>query len=204
MMGVTRAILRYLGYPDDATPDMQTAQLLQKALREVENIAQFQYRFAQFSQPFDFMLQHESYLQYMHKRTEFLLIATTLGVQIDRFLERLQQIDMGYAVIFDATASVYLENKADEFEATLPYPHRGFRFCPGYGGTPLMDNQKIGAILKAEKIGITFLDSGLMIPLKSMTGIICLSDEEISTNCSHCVAKNSCAFRERGTTCWKK
>ena len=117
-------------------------------------------------------------------------------------MKRLQMEDMAYAVVFDATAGVWIERKADEFEKTLPYPSLGFRFCPGYQGTPLEDNIKIANLVKANKIGISFLNSGLMIPMKSMTGIVRIGGDG-RKSCKGCVAAEACAYRRRGTTCYE-
>ena len=179
-------ILRYLGYSADAAADENTDQLIDKALREVEELAEFKYVYASYDYPQEFMLAHPAYMEYLYGSEGYLLCATTIGIAVDRRLKRLQMEDMAYAVVFDATAGIWIERKADEFEKALPYPSLGFRFCPGYQGTPLEDNLRIANLVKANKIGISFLDSGLMIPMK----------------CAGCVARESCAYRRQGVTCY--
>ena len=215
-----REILKYLGYtfdeptiPVETFPetslqqsgktivDEHTEQLIDRALREVEELAEFKYVYASYDYPQEFMLAHPAYMEYLHGSDGYLLCATTIGIAVDKRLKRLQMEEMAYAVVFDAAAGVWIERKADEFEKGLPYPSLGFRFCPGYQGTPLEDNLQIANLVKANKIGISFLDSGLMIPMKSMTGIVRIGGEG-RKSCKGCVAAGACAYRRRGTTCY--
>lgn len=197
-----KLVLKQLGYPDDATADALVLAQVRRALQDVEQQANFQYVYASYNESLEF-LSNEGYQQYMAGADGFLLCATTLGVQVDKFLKRLQMTDMSYAVIFDAAASVFLENAADKFESTLPFSNLGYRFCPGYTGTPLQDNRSIAELLHAQRIGITFLDSGLMVPMKSMVGIIRIGGTS-RKSCAGCIASSNCTFRQRGTTCWSE
>lgn len=195
-------LLRYLGYPSGKKADEGTLQLIQKAKKELSQIAEFRYTHQKFDTLLPFLRENNSYQQYLSGRS-YLLIGTTLGIQIDRHIQRLQISDMAYATIFDATASAYLEWRADEYERQLEYESLDFRFCPGYGGTEIMDNRRIGAEIKAERIGISFLDSGLMLPSKSMVGIIALGQHS-EKNCNECAAFAQCPFRQRGERCYRQ
>ncbi|MGN0032643.1 MAG: hypothetical protein ACI358_02535 [Candidatus Limimorpha sp.] len=195
-----KEILKYLGYTTDSIVDDKVMSLVDKAVNEVGNQSCFRYIFKKFDSPLPFMNEVSAYHDYL-KGAPFLLCASTLGVQIDRYLQRLQLRDMAYAAIFDAAANAFLEHSSDEFEKNLDMP-LDFRFCPGYSGTPFSDNRVIAKALKAENIGITFLDSGLMVPLKSMMGIVRIGEKRVK-NCFECVAKDSCRFRDNGTFCYK-
>ena len=195
-------ILKFLGYAEGVDVESHTLELLKKALQEVEQLSEFKYVYASYDYPQDFMLDNQAYMNYLQGSDGYLLCATTLGIAVDRRLKRLQMEDMAYAVVFDATAGVYVEHKADEFEKTLPYKSLGYRFCPGYAGTPLEDNAKIAALVKASKIGISFLESGLMLPMKSMTGIVRIGGES-RKSCKGCVAFSACTYRKQGETCYK-
>lgn len=193
-------ILKYLGYTKGFTPDEATSQLIDKALQLVAELSLFKYIYAEYSTPLPFMSQ-KAYQEYLSGSESFLLCATTLGINIDRELKRLQLQDMTFAVIFDAAASVYLETRADEFERHLPYQELGFRFCPGYSGTPLSHNRVISECLHGESIGISFLNSDLMLPLKSMVGIIRIGGSA-PKDCGTCVAQKQCIYRKRGVRCY--
>ncbi|MCQ2322013.1 MAG: hypothetical protein MJZ47_00160 [Bacteroidales bacterium] len=193
-------ILKYLGLKDANSVDEYTNSLIDKALLEVGQQSGFKYIYEKFNEPLPFMKDVSGYQDYLGG-SPFLLCATTLGVQIDRYIQRLQLKDMAFATVFDAAASVFLETKADEFEKNLGFGNLGFRFCPGYSGTSFIDNQEIAKILNAEKIGITFLESGLMVPLKSMVGIIKIG-KDVKKSCDGCAAEGDCSFRKNGTYCY--
>lgn len=196
-----RRVLKHIGYTPESSVDPKTQQLIEKAISEVENESSFKYLYDYYEMPLEFMKKNPAYSEFLSGAKGFLLCATTLGIQIDRHLKRIQALDMPYAVIFDAVASVYIEEQADKFQNQLHYEEIGFRFCPGYGGTPLSDNRIIAELLHAERIGITFLDSGVMIPMKSMMGIVRIGGSK-RKNCHKCLAAQGCIYRQRGTTCW--
>ena len=193
----------YLGLPENVTPDADLSHAVEEARQEVEKIANFQYLYSQFIEYQDFINNNSAYTDYLAGADSYLLCATTLGIQVDQRLKRLQLENMQRAVVFDAVASAFLELRADEFEAALPFPKLGFRFCPGYGGTSITDNREIARLLHADRIGISFLDSGLMVPGKSMVGLIRVG-AGTRKSCENCVTGGDCAFRRRGTTCYQK
>ena len=195
------AVLRYLGYQTGATVDALTDKLINSALHELLTIAEFRYTYAFYDTPQPFMLAHPAYSDYLAGSEGYLLCACTLGIGVDRRLKRLQMEEMAYAVVFDAAAGAFVERKADEFEKNLPYKALGFRFCPGYQGTPLSDNKEIARLAKAEQIGISFLNSGLMLPMKSMTGIVRIGGNT-RKSCANCVAKGACSWLSRGERCY--
>lgn len=196
------SIVRYLGYPPDVAVDGNLLHRIERAVQEVEELSVFHYLHAHFTEPMPFMFANPAYMEHLSGADGYLLCATTLGAQVDRHLKRLQLTDMTNAVVLDAAASAYLEQRADEFERKLPYEHMGFRFCPGYGGTSLEDSREIALRLRAERIGITFLDSGLMVPLKSMMGIVKIGGRESRKSCADCVVRQGCTFRAHGTKCY--
>lgn len=199
---LTSNVLQYLGYPSTTTPEQALLDTITQALAEVASLSSFRYIYAQFEEPLDF-LKHPSYQSYLLGSNSYLLCATTLGIQIDKTLRRWQIKDMAYALIFDAAASAYLEHVANLYEQALPFQKLGFRFCPGYGSTSLQDNLQIAQQLNADQIGITFLSSGLMVPSKSMIGILRIGGQQ-PQSCHNCVAFTHCFYRAHHTTCWKK
>lgn len=194
------AVLRYLRYTPGAVVSEAVQQQVERALAEVQELSTFKYIYAQHVEPMDFM-NTPAYQDYMSGAEGYLLCATTLGVQVDRRIRRLQLIDMSCSLIVDAAASAYLECCADEFEYNLPFENLGFRFCPGYGGTSLQDNRVIAEQLNVGQIGITFLDSNLMMPMKSMLGIVRIGGGS-AKNCSRCVVRENCSYRRNGTRCY--
>ena len=99
----------------------------------------------------------------------------------------------------DACASTYLIEKADNYEAIFG-DNRTFRFCPGYGNTPLSDNKMILEILKPLKPKVATLDSLMLSPNKSMVGIIGLGVKK-DKSCDVCMFNGKCLYRKENKTC---
>lgn len=203
-MEIFEEILKHLGGPAKASDaDESLRALVDRAVAEVERQAEFRYVHAHFTAVPEFLMQQDAYTRYLAGAESVVLCATTLGSPLDRYIRRLQVSDMAFAVVVDAAASVLLERWADDFERQLPYQPLGFRFCPGYEGTPLADNRAIARCVHAETIGITFLDSNLMLPSKSMTGFMKVGAPAAKT-CRGCLLAGHCTYRAKGTTCYGK
>lgn len=195
-------IYKYLGYRN-IKPDETTLKIIEECKELVLQKQRFKYIYQEFSEPFDFMLENQNYINYLNGSTSFLLCATTLGIEIDRYQKLLEKTDITKAMIFDCVASAYIEVTADLYEKNLGLD-LSYRFCPGYQGTSFLDNQKINRIIKADKyLGISFLDSGLMVPLKSMMGIVAIGNHK-KRSCTGCIFIKNCRYLKGGSTCYKK
>lgn len=195
---ISRQVYTYLGYREMAR-DEKTDKLIIECLEEIEQISSFQYIYQRFDYILDFLKQ-EPYLKYLGNSNSYYLIATTLGAVIDKRVRYYQMKDMTKMCVFDACASAYLEYMSDQFELNLG-SNLSYRFCPGYQNTDIKDIRNIYEILKANKIGITLLDSNLMIPQKSMIGIVGI-DNHAKKSCKDCFLLDKCEYRKDGLTCY--
>lgn len=194
-------ILKHLGYPSPELADSWTLALVQRAKEELSQVAAFR-AVSMFCDRLPIALDHHrAYSEFLAGSSGVLLIAATLGAQVDRHLRRLQVEDTAYAVVFNAAAGVWLEQETDTYQHSLPYKELGFRFGPGYAGTPLSDNRVIAGLLRADRIGITFLDSGLMVPSKSMVGMVKVGGDR-KRSCDNCAARPNCRYRANGQRCY--
>lgn len=107
------------------------------------------------------------------------IMAVTIGAEIDMELRWLQRRSMIEAVTLDAVASTLIENAADLFEAQIgeQLGEKGKfikgRFSPGYGDFPIEFQQQIFRLLDIQaRIGVALTDTNLMIPMKSITSLI--------------------------------
>lgn len=145
---------------------------------------------------------------------EAVLMAVTLGQEVDRLLTRRSVSNMADAVIMDACASTAVENAADNFEADLrrEVEAEGFylsdRFSPGYGDLPLSTQKQFCAVLDTgRKIGLSLSPSMMMIPGKSVTAILGISAAPKSMRkrgCESCRLFRSCIYRKEGKNCHEK
>lgn len=142
---------------------------------------------------------------------EAVLMAVTLGQGIDRLLTRSSVSNMADAVIMDACASTAIENVADNFEQDLRREveaegaYLTDRFSPGYGDLPLSAQKQLCAALDTErKIGLSLSTSMLMIPGKSVSAIMGISDKPKALRkrgCESCSLFRSCMYRKEGRNC---
>ena len=138
---------------------------------------------------------------------EAVLLAATLGAESERLLLRMQAKDAAQALLLDAVLSAAIEAVLDAREEAL----RGElaaqgryltdRFSPGYGDMPLAQMREICEVLGAQRaIGLTVSAGGVMIPRKSVTAILGISDVPVArrpAGCEGCAARETCALRRR-------
>lgn len=107
----------------------------------------------------------------------FVLVAT-LGIGTDRLIAKEQHLSVSDAFFIDAMADAMTEALCDAAERdicagldVLP------RFSPGYADLPLEMGRELVKLLGADvRLGISFSESGLMIPRKSVSAIICIKE----------------------------
>ncbi len=194
-----RSILTYLGFFSEPTAEMRA--LIGEILPRVKGAARFRRAEGRFT-ALPFFLSKEPYLNFLSGAHTVVLEAVTLGGEVDLLIRRLSKEDMLSGFVADACASALLEAYADDAEEALG-TERTYRFCPGYGGSDVRDVRYILESVKAEKIGITRTESGLMLPQKSMAGIVGLG-KKTQKSCGECILKEHCAYRKEGRVCFEK
>ncbi len=136
------------------------------------------------------------------------LMALTLGIEVDNAIRRTQLSDMALAVMMDSGASVLTDSLCDGFEEYIGENVDGYmtgRFSPGYGDSPLALQKSVVAQLDGQrKIGLNVTASCLLIPRKSVTALIGLADHPVSgrlATCDECVLRDKCTLRKEGKFC---
>lgn len=137
------------------------------------------------------------------------LMAVTLGAGVDRVIREFGSGAIEKAFVADALASAAVEQVCDlaeeEIKSRLEGAYFTRRFSPGYGDLPLDIQRDFLDVLNAQKrIGLTVTDSLILIPRKSVTAIIGISNQELSPKtrgCSTCLIREKCELRKRGEHC---
>lgn len=142
---------------------------------------------------------------------EAILMAATLGSEVERILMRAEVTDMADALIMDSCASTAIENVCDHFEMDLreELKTEGLyltdRFSPGYGDLPISCQGQLCNILQTNRrIGLTVTPSNIMVPRKSVTAIMGISAAEQplrKRGCEVCSMFKTCTYRKGGTSC---
>ena len=140
---------------------------------------------------------------------QVILLAVTLGAGPDLLQRHLRLHDMSGALILDAAGSAAVENVCDNLCADLAAAfaprHLTDRFSPGYGDLPLNQQRWFFSLLDINRrLGVSLTESGLMVPQKTVTALVGVSDREQPkrpTGCESCALAERCAFRKEGKRC---
>ncbi len=195
-----KEILRYSGCKK---ADVQTEGILAECIAEIKgkangkicytvlpatirgNICDFEY----------FSLNSKSLARNLEDCQRVIIFAATVGVEIDRLIQKYGQISPAKALMFQAIGAERIETLCDAFcqdmESELGKALKP-RFSAGYGDL-LLDTQKdIFSLLAPEKrIGLTLNKSMLMSPSKSVTAFAGISDNKTA------VTENKCDLCEK-------
>ena len=193
-------ILRYAGCK---ATDPQTDKLLAECIAEIDgkisgkicytvlpvtvcgNVCDFEY----------FKLSSKNLSRNLEHCEKVIVFAATVGVEIDRLIQKYGHISPAKALMFQAIGAERIETLCDAFcsemenelgKALKP------RFSAGYGDLQLEAQKNIFSLLNPEKrIGLTLNKSMLMSPSKSVTAFVGTSDSETA------VTENKCDLCEK-------
>ena len=141
--------------------------------------------------------------------SKLILFAATLGADVEKAIRIASIKNVSDSVIMDSCASTLMEAVCDTIDSKLRLENGDkfftFRFSPGYGDLPISVQKKFSILLDtSRKIGINVSDSGIMIPRKSVTAIIGVSDKELKREklgFKGCNNIKACRFLRRGVRC---
>ncbi len=208
-MNIKNEALRYLGYKGE--PDSQTALLLDRAEKAFSGITPaFCCRVLHKSEC-GMLLQGNDIKKHLKSCERVILFAATLGTAAERLIRTAEISDMAYAVVLDAYASAFIEDYCDKCEKELNEKTGGFftwRYSPGYGDYPISVQSDFIRFLSADKqIDLTSTENHILIPRKSVTAVIGISEKEKQSEksgCDSCNIRETCKFRKDGQDCGRK
>lgn len=145
-------------------------------------------------------LSDTPYKKFLSGTNGYFITCYTLGVDVEKYIKKLRFTDLTKMCIADAVASSYLEYLSDLYDKSLG-DNLSYRFCPGYQGTSVKDLKEIFKILNISSIGVELLDTYIMVPQKSMVGIIGIGGTKKKT-CGNCMLKGKCQYILEGTKCY--
>jgi hypothetical protein len=197
-------VLKYLGYSEQVIDDDMTNRI-EKAMSAMSKIeGKFIYKI------FDFKIDDEVHVletvlklkgksikHILSQSEQLILFAGTLGPEADQLIHKSQYASSVDMMILDACASVRVEEILDHMEDDISL-YKTPRFSPGYGDLDLSIQKELIEVLEGRRIGITVTDSSLLIPKKSVTGIIGLSKSVMDVSyrfCDDCLKRTSCDFK---------
>lgn len=129
---------------------------------------------------FGSMIAHsENLAKMLEKSKKAVVVCASAGVGIDNMMRKYSANNMALSTAIGAAGSSIVECMLDDFCADLSQKYKITpRFSPGYGDLSLDFQRDIFAALDiTRKIGVTLDESCLMTPVKSVTAIIGIEDE---------------------------
>lgn len=125
----------------------------------------------------------------------YTLFICTSGAEYEAYQQRLKaEDDMVRVFIADALGSVIAEKTADQMELAVQENinklgwHHTNRFSPGYCGWHVSQQQLLFPLFEGNTCGVTLTDSSLMVPIKSVSGIMGIGKEvrKLEYTCGLC------------------
>lgn len=144
----------------------------------------------------------------LHGAEAYACFVCTAGQEYDDYLQQLKkQGDMLRMYLADALGTVIAEKCAERMEHYLQASidklgwHRTNRYSPGYCGWHVSQQQLLFSLFDGSTCGVTLTDSSLMVPIKSVSGVIGLGREvrRRDYTCGLCSYKH-CYKRKYPTT----
>lgn len=193
-LGITAAdVYEQMGY-HDAQPDKATQQETAMILKEVSQWLRPQFSYFVVNKQPDFEMGN-IILRQLRGSEAFALFICTSGLEFETYQQRLkEQGDMVRVFMADALGSVIAEKCADQMEKALQesidklgWKHTN-RFSPGYCGWHVSQQQLLFPLFQGHTCGVKLTDSSLMIPIKSVSGIIGLGKKvrKLEYTCGLC------------------
>ena len=193
-LGITAAdVYEQMGY-HDAQPDKATQQETAMILKEVSQWLRPRFSYFVVNKQPDFEMGN-IILRQLRGSGAFALFICTSGLEFEAYQQRLkEQGDMVRVFIADALGSVIAEKCADQMEKALQesidklgWMHTN-RFSPGYCGWHVSQQQLLFPLFQGHTCGVKLTDSSLMIPIKSVSGIIGLGEKvrKLEYTCGLC------------------
>jgi hypothetical protein len=212
-----KEVLRYLGHRNQEVGE-RLEGLVVECIAELKGIAAFKYICRNFcitsragSVSLEnglFELPGKAILKHLSASGSCILMAATLGSEVDRKIRYYEKIDLTKALILDACATAYIEAVCDRIcddikkEDLSDGEHLTFRFSPGYGDLPIEIQKRFLEVLDAGKrIGLTASSTNILLPRKSVTAVMGIAVENCGSSksgCAVCSKSKECTYNRMG------
>ena len=153
----------------------------------------------------DIKLSGKSLSRYIAGAECVYLFLVTIGPAIETEASGLMNSSDGLTgYILDRVGSIAVEALAGEIEDSIRREHEAknksvsMRFSPGYCDWPVVEQLELDKILSFSKIGVKLTDGLMMIPRKSISGMVAIGPKGLfskaKSQCGICKVKE-CSYR---------
>jgi hypothetical protein len=140
--------------------------------------------------------------QLVSKCYEVIIFLITIGNRLEEEVSQLMEGgEVLKATILDAVGSEAAEKTADSLEEhirNIALAHNAeisLRFSPGYCDWDISEQEKIFNALDSDSLGVDLTEGYLMVPQKSISGIIGIGDNVANFNPCRLCKRENCPFR---------
>lgn len=210
-------ILRYMGIPPEKA-DLTTRALAENCAAQLRNAAKPRWAYRVCSTTPEeggirlnngLLLPGQDIKTHLEGCTQAAVFCLTLSAGVDALIRRAEHQDMAWAYALDCCATAAVEDLCDQIELELQAMFPGcffpFRYSPGYGDLPLSVQSDLLTLLDApRRTGLTASSSSILIPRKSVTAILGVSERPVPQtirSCPGCPGYHSCQYRKSGGHC---
>lgn len=117
-------------------------------------------------------IRSKSLSAHLKECREVVVFGATAGIGVDRVITASGNRSGALSLAVDSAGGVLVEAVCDRLEELIG-GKRVFRYSPGYGDFPLLEQREMADLLKLEKtIGVTLTEGLMLRPTKSVTAII--------------------------------
>jgi len=200
-----KQVLQRLGYDDGCEPPIRTITLISEYIDSAQSLVKPSYSYVIKNVAWadgaislvagSIMFKSQVIAQLLEKCAKVAVLALTIGENID--LKISQLADEGQVLqssILDAVGSVITENLADAISDELSEIARAYgmatsrRFSPGYCDWDISQQEIVFQALNGNSAGVRLTDEYMMLPRKSVSGIIGIGSRDVAdyNPCSSC------------------
>ena len=197
-------VLKYLGYQNQSLDDDMNKRINDA----MEAVSKLEGRYIH--QTFDIereeaiivkgttlVLEGKSIKHILSQAKQVIVFCATLGPIADQMIMKAAYQSTVDQMILDACASVRIEEILDQMQEDI-IGYKTPRFSPGYGDLTIELQRNLLEVIGGRRIGVSATNSSLLMPKKSVTGIIGLSDKQMDVTyrfCDDCLKRTSCDFK---------
>lgn len=206
-------VIRYLGYGKndvDKTIDL----LIDECIKTIGDVCDFRAVYTQLPVVIEgekcifpsFSVNSKNLSKNLNGCDNVLFFVATIGVEADRKILRESQVSQSKAVVLNAAATAAVESFCDSLCKTLEneYKRQGKflrpRFSAGYGDFDIKHQSDVLTVCQStSKLGVNLTENLMMVPTKSVSALIGISDTEnkkCNQKCDFCTQKN-CMYAMR-------
>lgn len=201
---------RYMGVKGE--PDEAVCRLIEKADEAAGKsiVPKFVYRVSEIEitgddvvlKAFGFKLTGNDIKKHLSGCGKAVIFAATLSFEADKLIRTAEVTDMAEALAMDCVCSALVEQVCDKVEkeifSEVKAAYRTWRFSPGYGDLPISLQEDFLKALNAQRrIGLTVTPENIMMPSKSVTAVIGISESPVGnmpSRCEFCNMRGKCSF----------